>query len=121
MTKPISPHLSIYKKQISSVLSILHRISGAGVFIGLLLFVLWFTGFVFSNFAYCYIAIFAYWPIKLLVFLTAAGLIYHLCNGIRHLFWDMGLGFSIPVMHKTGWAVVIVSALLLLLFWIYLV
>jgi succinate dehydrogenase / fumarate reductase cytochrome b subunit len=46
-------------------------------------------------------------------------LFYHLCNGIRHLAWDVGLGFEIPNFYRSGWAVVIASALLTLLAWIW--
>ena len=42
---------------------------------------------------------------------------YHLCNGVRHLFWDAGRGFELPTVYKTGWAVVIGSAALTVIAW----
>ena len=56
--------------------------------------------------------------VRLGLYALTMALFYHLCNGIRHLFWDMGYGYSIPVMHKSGWSVVVVSTLLTILFWV---
>jgi succinate dehydrogenase / fumarate reductase cytochrome b subunit len=54
------------------------------------------------------------WYGRLLLFLWAFALFFHLCNGIRHLFWDAGFGFELKTVYLSGWTVVIVSALLTL-------
>lgn len=115
--RPISPHLSIYKPQISTILSIGHRISGFGLFVMLLFFgwslILW----VFSGFDDMYSEILHYKIVKALLMLTSYGYFYHLCTGIRHLLWDMGLGFSIKAINISGYVAVIVSIILTVVFW----
>ena len=119
--KPLSPHLSIYKPQISTTLSILHRITGAALFVGALLLVWWVVDQTYSTFR----PVCAWWD----VFYTVYGKVmlvgwsfawfYHMLNGVRHLFWDAGYGFSLPVMARSGWAVVIGSLLLTAASWTY--
>lgn len=116
--RPMSPHLTIYKRQISSVLSIFHRLTGAGLFFMLSLATWWFIFFVFSRFCSCYLNIANYAIFRIILILTSFAGFYHLLNGIRHLFWDMGKGFSIKAMNQTGIAVVFGSILLTLLFWL---
>lgn len=115
--RPMSPHLSIYKPQISSVLSIGHRISGFGLFVMLLLFGWIFTLWVFSGFDDIYKEIFNYNIVKLLLLLTSYGYFYHLCTGIRHLFWDFGIGFSLKTIDISGYSAVIVSIIFTIIFW----
>jgi len=114
--RPMSPHLQIYKPQITSVLSILHRITGVGLVFGLLMF-LWFIGALatspeaFTTFVGFSSSFLGY--IFILGFIIA--LSYHFCNGIRHLFWDIGIGYDIEMVTKTGIAVLISTAILSLL------
>ena len=115
--RPMSPHLSIYKPQISTVLSIGHRISGFGLFVMLLFLGWFFTLWVFSDFDDIYSEIFDYKIIKVLLMLTSYGYFYHLCTGIRHLFWDMGLGFSIKAIDIGGYIAVITSLVFTIVFW----
>ena len=115
--RPTSPHLSIYKKQISSVLSILHRMTGIGLFIGFAIIAWWMIVWVFSKFDPKVFGLMNNLIVRLGLYVSSWALLYHLCNGIRHLFWDMGYGYSIPAMNKSGWGVVIVSGLLTILFW----
>jgi len=111
---PISPHLTIYKPQISSVLSILHRMTGAYLFCGII-FVSWLMvglimqgiGFAFEGFDLFLLLdslIF-----KLFILGLAFCLYYHLLNGIRHLCWDMGFGFEKKAMNASGMLVVALS------------
>ncbi|MCW5731171.1 MAG: succinate dehydrogenase, cytochrome b556 subunit [Alphaproteobacteria bacterium] len=117
--RPISPHLQIYKPQISSVLSILHRITGAALGFGLLLFAWWLIAAASGPEAYACASGFIGSVLgRLILFGFTWALFYHFCNGIRHLFWDMGKGFELPVMHRTGWAVVAGSAALTILVWV---
>ena len=116
--RPISPHLSIYKPQISSVLSIGHRLSGIGLFFMLSTLGWWFILWVFSKFDPVYLKVFDSFFVNFLLILTSYGFFYHLCTGIRHLIWDTGCGFSIKAINYSGWVAVIASILLTIIFWL---
>ncbi len=117
--RPTSPHLSIYKPQISSVLSIGHRLSGIGLFFMISAVSWWFILWVFSRFDPSYLNIFSNGFVKFLLVLTSYAFFYHLCTGIRHLVWDTGRGFSIIVINYSGWLAIVTSILLTLIFWIF--
>ena len=116
--RPLSPHLQIYSKQITSVMSILHRITGIILAIGSLgllwvLVALSLGEDAFSATQACLssgLGLFA-----LLAF--SACLMYHFFNGIRHLFWDAGKGFAIPDVYRSGYAVIVLSAVSTLGIW----
>lgn len=111
--KPLSPHLQVYRPQITSVLSILHR--GTGVFLSLGAFVLsyWLVALAGGESHYMEAtACFAAWPMKILLAGWVFAFYYHLCNGVRHLFWDIGMGFELETLQKTGYAVILVSGAL---------
>jgi succinate dehydrogenase / fumarate reductase cytochrome b subunit len=116
--RPTSPHLSIYKKQISSVLSIFHRLTGIMLFLGFSLIAWWMVFWVFSKFDVHVFNFTNNLLAKLLLYSLSFALFYHLCTGIRHLFWDMGYGYSLNVMHKTGWAAVICAFILTIILWV---
>lgn len=116
--RPLSPHLQIYRPQITSVLSISHRFSGAVLAAGLLVLVYWLAALASGEAAYAAaLGVLGAWPVKLVLFLASLAFFYHLCNGIRHLWWDSGRGFEIPQVYASGWAVVIVSIGLTVLTW----
>ena len=114
--RPLSPHLQIYKPQLTSVLSITHRITGVvlsilSLFIPLTL-VSVALGVGYFNILKVFLTnIF----IQLLITASIFVLAYHLLNGIRHLFWDYGLGLSMRDTYISGYLVLIVSVLLTLL------
>jgi len=114
--RPTSPHLTIYKKQISSVMSIFHRLTGIGLFFGFSILSWWMIIWVFSKFDHAIFNWINFLFVRIGLYLLISAFFYHLCNGIRHLFWDVGIGFSITMMHKTGWSVVIMTILLTILF-----
>ena len=118
--RPLSPHLQIYKPQITSILSIMHRLTGVGLSVGTILIVLWLTSLSLGESFYEYYIIFVKSLFgKLILIAFTFALSYHLSNGIRHLFWDLGYGFELDVVFKSG-VVVIFSALVLTsLVWIY--
>ncbi len=109
--RPLSPHITIYKPQISSVLSIMHRATGIFLFInsliliwGLIFILAVFSGFIerpldlsWMNKCICF---------KLYVLVLLACLYYHLFNGVRQLFFDLGKGLEIKSFHFTGWLVI---------------
>ena len=118
--RPLSPHLQVYKPQLTSVLSILHRITGVALSVGTLLLVWWLIA---ASVGPAYFDIvqgfFGSLVGRLLLFGWSFALFYHLCNGIRHLFWDMGRGFELPTVAASGWAVVIVSLALTGIAWVW--
>ena len=117
--RPLSPHLQVYRPQITSVLSIMHRFTGIALSIGTLLLVAWLVAAAKSPAAYAAVSGFiGSWVGLVLLFGWTGALFFHLLNGLRHLAWDAGYGFELPQVHRTGWAVVIGSAALTVLVWI---
>jgi succinate dehydrogenase / fumarate reductase cytochrome b subunit len=114
--RPLSPHLSIYKPQITSVLSITHRGTGVFLFLGILLLNWWLVTSVYSDTGFW--SVFATPVGYIFLGFWSFSLFYHLLNGIRHLFWDMGKGFELKCVTKPGIAVVVGSVLLTALSWV---
>jgi len=117
--RPLSPHLQVYRPQITSVLSIMHRFTGVALSAGTLLLVAWLVAAAKSAGAYAAVAGFiGSWIGLILLFGWTAALFFHLLNGIRHLAWDAGYGFELPEVHASGWTVVAGTAALTVLAWI---
>jgi succinate dehydrogenase / fumarate reductase cytochrome b subunit len=117
--RPLSPHLQIYRPQITSVLSITHRITGAALAVGTLLLVYWLIAVAGGPDTYdAAQSIIGSLIGRVLLFGWSWALFYHLANGIRHLFWDMGRGFELRTVTVGGWSVVIISFALTLATWI---
>ena len=111
-SKPLSPHLQVYRPQITSVMSILHR--GTGIFLSLGAFVLayWLVALASGEARFNTVReSFGWWPVQLLMIAWVFAFYYHLCNGIRHLFWDMGKGFELETVTKSGIAVLATALL----------
>tara|TARA_Y100000590_G_scaffold28205_1_gene31667 strand:- start:2554 stop:2946 length:393 start_codon:yes stop_codon:yes gene_type:complete len=117
--RPLSPHLQVYKWQISMFLSILHRASGTVLGLGTLLLAYWLISIamgpeVFSD-AQCFLgSIFG----RIILFGFTAALILHFLNGVRHLFWDAGYGFELSTSKFSGWIVFLLTILLTILVWV---
>ncbi len=114
--RPLSPHLQIYKPQLTSVLSITHRGTGVFLTIGALFLTCWLLALAdgpeqFDNLQ----THLTNWYGQCLVYAFVFSLYFHLCNGIRHLFWDVGLGLDIDTTYKSGYAVVAATIILTLL------
>ena len=117
--RPLSPDLQIYRPQLTSVLSISHRLTGIALSIGSLLFVCWLIAAAMGPSAYAVMHGFLNsWLGLTLLFCWTFSFFFHLCNGIRHLFWDAGYGFDLQTIYASGWAVVVVSVVLSLTAWI---
>jgi len=116
--RPLSPHLQVYKPQITSTLSIIHRGTGVVLAIGALLLAAWLVCVASDAdcFAWCQ-QLLASWFGKLALFAFSACMIYHLLNGIRHLLWDIGWGMEIETVVKTGYLVIFLSVVLSALLW----
>lgn len=118
--RPRSPDIQIYRPQLTSVLSITHRVTGIVLSIGALLLVIWLVAGSLGPEAYSSVSDAAGsgpGQAALLVFTFA--LFFHLCNGVRHLFWDAGYGFELKAIYASGWTVVGASLLLTLITWLY--
>ncbi len=122
VNRPMSPHLQIYKPQITSILSITHRATGIAVSVGTLLMVWWLVGAAASEAHYATVSWFIRSPLGILMlFGWTVALWYHFCNGIRHLAWDSGFGFELPQVHASGRAVLGATAVLSVVTWIAIV
>ena len=114
--RPLSPHLQIYKPKLTSVLSITHRITGVVLSILSLFIPLTLVSVVLGVGYFNILKVFlTNIFIQLLITASIFVLAYHLLNGIRHLFWDYGLGLSMKDTYVSGYLVLIVSVLLTLL------
>ncbi len=117
--RPLSPHLQIYRPQITSVLSILHRLTGVGMALGAVLVVWWLLAAATGPDYFATVdGLLTSWIGILIMMGSSWALCYHLLNGIRHLVWDIGLGFELETVDKSGKAVVAGSAVLTVLLWI---
>jgi len=111
--RPLSPHLTIYRPQLTSMTSILTRVTGNAMLISALLIVWWFLAAATSPEAYAVANGFlTSWFGDLVMTSSVLGLWYHTLAGVRHLIWDNGIGLDIPTAEKMGWAVVIGSVVL---------
>ena len=118
--RPLSPHLQVYRWQLTAVLSILHRATGIALSVGALYLAVWvITASATSPRSY---AMFQSFNMSILGRIVLGGWLfsayYHLCNGIRHLFWDAGYGFELKDAYRSGWIVVGVSLAATLVSWI---
>ena len=116
--RPLSPHLQVYRWQITMLMSISHRATGIALSVGSLLLVYWLWAL--SSGPECFAdasAILSSWLGQLILFGFTAALYYHLCNGLRHLLWDAGYGFEIKDIYTTGRAVLIAATVLTVLTW----
>ena len=111
--RPLSPHLQIYKPQLTSIMSILHRLTGIILSLGLLPFVYWLHAIANGEASYQQIQVIFNSTLGIIALIAwSFALFYHLCNGIRHLFWDAGLGLDLKQAYRSGYLVWL-SALLL--------
>ena len=116
--RPISPHLQIYRWQLTSVLSILHRAAGVALSIGTIVLVWWLIAAASTPEAFEAVTGFLYsWLGLLLLFGWSVSLFYHLCNGIRHLVWDTGHALDLRSTYLGGWLVLGGTAALTLIAW----
>ena len=117
--RPLSPHLQVYKPQLTSVMSICHRATGIALAVGTLLLVWWVVAAAAGPDAFATAHGFlGSWFGMLILFGFTVALMYHLCNGIRHLFWDAGYGFELETAYKSGWMTLGAAAVLTVVAWI---
>src|ERR1700761_6303746 len=122
MERPLSPFMFPlwYRFQITSALSILHRLTGIGLAVGSILLAWWLISVAAGDELFAATHAFLVSPIgTLLLFLWSVAFFYHLCNGIRHLAWDAGHGFEIRSAYRSGYLVLAATALRSVLAWLY--
>lgn len=118
ISRPTSPHLSVYRWLITNTLSILHRLTGVGLVVGTALLVLWLYTAAYDPENYYALHAFMSGNIgKLLLLGWTLAFFYHFSNGIRHLFWDMGYGFDLREVTRSGWVVLFFTAIMTALSW----
>ena len=111
--RPLSPHMQVYKFQLTSMMSIMHRMTGLFLSFGLVVFIYWLYLLATDlNMANQMIGFFQTGLGMALLYVWVFTFAYHLCNGIRHLFWDAGKGYSIPAVYRSGYVVLLAAVLL---------
>lgn len=112
-SRPLSPHLQIYRLPLTALLSIAHRISGASLGLAALAIAILFITAAIGESAYAVAhSIFASGPGRVLVWLFVYGFNFHLCNGVRHLVWDGGYALDLKSVDRGAMLVLVVSAVL---------
>ena len=117
--RPMSPHIQVYKLPITAKLSILHRGTGGVLFIGLILMIAILLSAAAGpeSWASMHAFLSSFFG-KLILFGFTFSLYYHLCNGVRHLFWDIGIGLDLEHARQSGIGVLIAGVVLTLLTWL---
>ncbi len=117
--RPLSPHLQVYRPQLTSMLSIMNRLSGIATSVGTLIMVWWLVAAAGSPSSYAHMQGFVgSWFGILLMFGWTIALVYHFVGGLRHLAWDAGYGLDLPQVYASGYAAIIATAVLTVLIWI---
>jgi succinate dehydrogenase / fumarate reductase cytochrome b subunit len=117
--RPLSPNMQIYRPQLTSVLSIAHRITGVVLSIYAVALVLWLSAAAAGPQAYSTVQVFIRsWAGQILLFGGTFSFFLHLCGGIRHLVWDTVHGFELRSIYASGWAVVVASVVLTAAAWV---
>jgi len=118
--RPLSPHLQIYRPQLTSVLSITHRATGAALSLGTMVLLYWLQAVARGPETYAAAQEFlGCWLVQLVLAGWTWAFFYHLSNGIRHLFWDAGKGFELPQVYASGYTVLAAATTLTALTWGY--
>ena len=117
-TRPLSPHLQVYRPQMTSVMSILHRAAGVVLTTGTLIMTAWLVSLALGKEAYDVVVMVIGHPLgQFVLFGYSVALIYHALNGVRHLGWDLGFGLTIPQVYKNGQIVLFLTVMLTMGLW----
>ncbi|MFI4976992.1 MAG: succinate dehydrogenase, cytochrome b556 subunit [Caulobacterales bacterium] len=105
--RPLSPHVQIWRWHVTMASSILHRATGVALYVGALILAGWAVALASGEAAYeSYKALLGSLPGKVVLFGLAVSVFYHLANGVRHLVWDAGYGFTLKVADRSAWAAI---------------
>lgn len=120
--RPLSPHLQVYRLPLPALMSITHRMTGIALSTGTVLLAVWLVaiasgvvGFEMAQMVVSHLLG------QLVLFGYTVALFYHACNGLRHLFWDMGRGLSVDSVYASGRVALLAAAVLTAGLWAYLV
>ncbi len=114
--RPLSPHLQVYRPQLTSILSILHRITGVVIWAGAVMMTYWIASATYGPEAFARAQWFlGSWFGRLVLLGLTGATFYHLANGIRHLAWDIGWGYEMDKLNISGWAVLIFTGVMTVL------
>jgi len=117
--RPLSPHLLIYKKQLTSGMSIFHRITGVGLTFGLPVFVIWLMALARGpNYYAMVMGLLRTTVGQILLFGWTWAFFYHFCNGVRHLIWDAGKMLSLKAVYISGYITLALSVVMTALLWL---
>ena len=117
--RPLSPHLQVYRPQLTSMMSITHRATGVALTTGTLVLAAWLVAVAIGGETYKMVAVAVAHPLgQFVLFGYSAALIYHALNGIRHLAWDLGFGLTIPEVYRSGHIVLFLTFLLTACLWL---
>ena len=114
--RPLSPHLQVYRPLLTSILSILHRITGVVIWAGAVMMTYWIASATYGPEAFARAQWFlGSWFGRLVLLGLTGATFYHLANGIRHLAWDIGWGYEMDKLNISGWAVLIFTGVMTVL------
>ena len=117
--RPLSPHLQVYRPQLTSMMSITHRATGVALTTGTLVLAVWLVAVARGGEIYSMVAMILAHPLgQFVLFGYSAALIYHALNGVRHLSWDLGFGLTIPEVYRSGHIVLFLTFLLTACLWL---
>ena len=118
-TRPLSPNIQIYRPQLTSVLSIINRITGVALSVFAVALVVWLTAAAAGPQAYSrFHLLIDSWFGQAMLLASTLAFFVHLCGGIRHLLWDAGYGFELRTIYASGWTVVFASLALTAIAWV---
>ncbi|MAU40902.1 MAG: succinate dehydrogenase, cytochrome b556 subunit [Kordiimonas sp.] len=117
--RPVSPHLQVYKWGLHMALSTFQRLTGLFLGLGTVFIAWWLIAIAMGPDAYQQVQVcMSSWIGRLVLFAFTFSLMLHMCNGIRHLFWDAGIGFDLQVTARANYIVIISAVTLTLLAWV---
>lgn len=116
--RPLSPHLQVYRPQLTSVLSVFHRGTGGALSVASVILIYWLWAVAAGPEAYATAqGLLHSWFGVLVVLGISGSIFYHLCTGVRHLIWDTAHGLDIRSVYRSGGMALFIALLLTLAFW----
>tara|TARA_B100001939_G_C16812478_1_gene560614 strand:+ start:272 stop:643 length:372 start_codon:yes stop_codon:yes gene_type:complete len=119
-SRPLSPHLSIHKKVLTSIFSITHRITGIGLSVGSILISMWFLLLSLGPNYFSYFEMVSKNILfKFILVIWTIGIFYHLFNGCRKLYWSFGIGMDLITVYRSGYIVLVLTLISTAIVWLF--
>lgn len=116
--RPLSPHLQIYSPLVNMVMSILHRLTGAALYLGTIILAAWLVAAASGPEAFATVSsLLDTWPGRIVLLGYTWALMHHALGGIRHFIWDFGIGYDLDTVDKMSWGTIVGSTVLTALIW----